>query len=402
MTSWGQPFEQVLEDLLQANLRRSLNCLQPITPTQFQIPDGSLKTVFCLNDYLGLRHDTRVTEAALKALQENGAGSGASPVAGGYRPIHQQLQQQLALWKGLPSCRLFSSGYTAAMATVQALIQCPKTQQSRPVVFDRLLHACLLDALRLHGSPRKYRSFRHNNPEDLDLKLQSLKQASDPSPLVIVEGLYSMDGDLAPLPAILEVCQRHGAWLLIDDAHATGILGPQGQGSLRHHQITPSPDFPILVMGTLSKTLASQGGYVCGPTPILDWITQNSRAYIFDTALAPACAAAALAALQILQSDPNPLQQLRLNLASFRISLPSAPAQSLESPIFPFHVGDPKPTLQLSQQLLDHGYYIPAIRPPTVPPGTCRLRLAICAQHPPDDLKKVAQLLNEHLNQRLP
>lgn len=411
-------YQKALDELNAESMGRTIRTYATEGPVTFRSDQGQKCVSFCLNDYLGLRLHPEVVRAATEVLATDGAGAAASMLAGGHRPVHRELEYNLARFKGTEACRVTSSGYTAALAAIQALVETPHGIK-RPVIFDRLTHACLLDGIRLHGPHRNNHSFRHNDPEDLERQLRKLSRGpgegkagsgeqnpASPAPLVVMEGLYSMDGDDPPLAPIADLCDRYGAWLLIDDAHATGTRGPGGRGSLAAAGISAA-DRPIVVLGTLSKALGAMGGFVAGPQPLLDWMANKSRAYLFDTGLAPACAAAALAALGIIESEPQRVDHLRELCAGFRHDLVtrlgnSDPQRSLDpgietiaGPIFPLIVGSVGQTVRLHQHLLDAGFQTAAIRPPTVRPGTSRIRIAINSSHTPQDLRGIADSLQQ-------
>ncbi len=380
--------QEKLGETRRLNLYRQLRPARP-TGNNELILDGRTVIDFSSNDYLGLARDPRMAEAAAQAALKHGTGAGASRLISGSRPVHTELESALAAWKGTPGALVFSSGYLANLGVVQALTS--RADGSRiPIYFDRLVHASLIDAVRLSGSP--WRSFHHNDCDRLEHHLKRLPPSSGSlSALIISEGVFSMDGDLPPLADLLKLCERYNALLLLDDAHGTGTLGENGHGTANHLSMAGHPH--LIQTGTLSKALGSQGGFVAGPAVLIELLINHARTFIFDTALAPPSAAAALEALKILEAEPARVDQLRQNLRQLRdhlraggLLIPDHP-----TPIVPVVVGDAARTLTASRHLEKAGFLTIAIRPPTVPAGSSRLRVTVTATHTPQQIDQVSQ-----------
>ncbi len=335
--------------------------------------DGRRVIQFASNNYLGLATHPKVLAAAGDALRRYGAGAGASRLLAGNLPPHQSLESALAAFKGAEAALAYASGSMANTGLLSCL-----AGEADAYYLDKACHATLYDGARLSGAA--IRRFPHNDLARLE-SLLSEGWAGDGRRLVVAEAVYSMDGDLAPLPELLKLCERHGAYLIVDEAHSTGVLGTRGGGVLEHFGL---PWHPLLILcGTLSKALGSQGGYVAGPSSLIQWLVNSSRSFIFATALAPASAAAAEEALRLVVSEPALLDGLRANRARLASGLGRLgwDLRASESPILPLIIGPADKALALQERLWEAGYFAPAIRPPTVPAGLCRLRLSITSAH---------------------
>lgn len=355
------------------------------------------------NNYLDLAAHHGVVAAAQAAAERHGAGASGSRLITGSSAVHEELESTLAAFKGAEAALVFSSGFMASLGLVSVLAA-PARGLRSPVVFDRLCHACIVDGAMQSGSP--WRSFHHNNPEALDDVLGKLSVAGttggDYRAVVVTEGVFSMDGDLAPLPDLLAVCEKWDALLVVDDAHATGTIGPSGRGSAAHFGVTGHP--LLIHLGTLSKALGSQGGFVAGPQVLKQVLVNRARTFIFDTALAPPAAAAALAALKLIEADGAPTGRLSANSVALRAALrghglevPDSP-----SPVVPIVLGGAEDAVQVSGAVAEAGFLGVAIRPPTVPPGTSRIRLTVMATHPGDGLTAAAEAVARALQARMP
>ena len=325
---------------------------------------------FCSNDYLGLAAHPQVVASFRNAALEYGVGSGASHLVCGHSEMHHALELALAEFTGRPRALLFSSGYMANLGTLGALLATGDN-----VFQDRLNHASLLDG-GLHSGAR-FRRFPHNNSAALERKLC----AAEGDSLVVVDGVFSMDGDVAPLSELSQLCARQSAWLMVDDAHGFGVSGPSGAGSLEAADLSVE-DAPIL-MATLGKALGTAGAFVAGSELLIEALIQNSRNYIYTTALPPAVAAASLTSLELLRSEAWRRQHLADLISRFRRGAEQLdlPLMASASAIQPLHVGRAETALVLSEQLRQRGLMIAAIRPPTVPAGTSRLRITLTAAH---------------------
>ncbi len=325
---------------------------------------------FCSNDYLGLAAHPRVVEALRQGAREFGVGSGASHLVCGHSRPHRQLEERLAAFTGRPGALLFSSGYAANTAVLTTLLE-----QGDRVFEDRLNHASLLDGGLYSGA--RFRRFPHN---DVATLARYLSRSEGPA-LVAVDGVFSMDGDTAPLADLAALCRREGAWLMVDDAHGFGVMGDRGAGSTEAAGLT-SDDVPIL-MGTLGKALGTAGAFVAGSELLVEGLVQAARNYIYTTAMPPAVAAATLVSLQLLDEESWRREHLSSLIRRFRNGAAQLglPLMDSSSAIQPLVVGDAGRALDLSARLRDCGLLIGAIRPPTVPAGTSRLRITLSAAH---------------------
>jgi 8-amino-7-oxononanoate synthase len=342
---------------------------------------------FSSNDYLALTADPRLACAAAAAAQRYGCGAGASPLVSGNTPPLRALERTLADWEGTEAALVFSSGYAANLALVSSL-----AGRADAVFSDALNHASLIDGYRL--SRAVVHVYRHNDLDHLaDLLRTQGRRAR--RRLIVSDTVFSMDGDLAPLAELLELAERYDCLLLIDEAHATGVLGEQGRGVT---DLLPAGSWPlerVLKVGTLSKALGAQGGFVCGSRRLIAWLVNQARPYIFSTALAPPVAAAARRAVAVVRQEPE-RRRLVLALAErLRCELRELGGIVGDSccHIVPLIVGAAREALALSRRLEEHGLLVPAIRPPSVPDGTARLRLSVTAGHTEGDVMQVVEAL---------
>ena len=368
-------FEQRLHELAARHLTRRLRTLHSATGPTVEL-DGRRVLLLASNDYLGLATHPDVVQAAVQATQQFGAGSGAARLISGTLPPHRDLEVALAQFKGTEGALTFSSGYLANLGTIPVLIG-----RGGLILADRLCHASLLDGCKLSGAD--WRVYRHGDMEHLQSLLA--RRARGRRTLVVTDGLFSMDGDLAPLPDLAELAQRYEADLYVDDAHGTGVIGSTGRGTIEHFGLQSRIPFH---MGTLGKALGSSGAYVVGPSTLIDYLMNTSRPFIFTTAPPPASAAAATAALEVLQREPERRTRLWANreqLASGLKALGFDLTASV-SPIIPILVGDAEKSLAFAEQLFAEGVYAPAIRPPTVPESTSRIRVTLTSEHTPTQI----------------
>tara|TARA_R110002072_G_scaffold16666_1_gene64786 strand:- start:5480 stop:6646 length:1167 start_codon:yes stop_codon:yes gene_type:complete len=337
---------------------------------------------FCSNDYLGLAAHPRVIERFRSAAVEFGVGSGASHLVCGHSAPHHELEEALAEFTGRPRALLFSSGYMANTGVLTSLLQ-----RGDYVFEDRLNHASLLDG-GLHSGAH-FKRFAHNDVAALEAKLQSAKGPS----LVVVDGVFSMDGDTAPLADLSGLCARRDAWLMVDDAHGFGVLGARGAGSTEAAGLDASA-VPVL-MATLGKAFGTAGAFVAGSELLVEGLIQQSRNYIYTTALPPALAAASLEALSLVREEGWRREFLADLIQRFRRGAQQLdlPLMASDSAIQPLLVGDPERALRLSAQLRESGLLISAIRPPTVPAGTSRLRITLSAAHSEEQVDQLLQRL---------
>ncbi|MGH2988891.1 MAG: 8-amino-7-oxononanoate synthase [Solirubrobacterales bacterium] len=370
-----------LEELRQSGLHRRLRLVDgPQGPTI--VLDGREVLLLCSNNYLGLAEHPEVREAAADAAMRWGAGSGASRLISGNMHLHRELEQRLAEFKGMESALLFGSGYLANTGTIAAL-----ARRGEVVFSDELNHASIIDGCRLSRAERFV--YRHC---DLDHLAWGLRKAANRAALIATDGVFSMDGDLAPLGELVELARRHRCRLLVDEAHGTGALGPEGRGAIAEDGLAGEVD---VIVGTLGKALGSYGAYVCASPQIVDLLVNAARPFIFSTGPPPPSVGAALAALELLESSSDLVDRLRRNADVMRSELRhrglDRPGSSTQ--ILPIVVGEADTAMALCERALERGVFVQAIRPPTVPEGTSRLRLTVMATHEAADLRRAAQVL---------
>jgi len=351
------------------------------------VVDGRELLAFCSNDYLGLARDRRVAESLARAARVHGTGSGASHLITGHHREHHALEEELAAFTGRERALLFSTGYMANLGLVTALVG-----RGDLVLEDRANHASLLDAGLLSGA--RFARFAHGDAAAVG---ERLARRSARRALVLTDGVFSMDGDLAPLPALAAACRRSGAWLVVDDAHGLGVLGPTGRGTLEHHGLD-AREVPALV-GTLGKAFGTFGAFVAGSAELVDYLVQRSRTYVYTTALPPAVAAATRSALTIAVEEPWRREHVlglavRFRDLALRAGLPLARSTT---PIQPVILGDARAAVAASERLLARGILVPAIRPPTVPDGSSRLRVTFSAGHTEGHVDRLVEALADAL-----
>jgi glycine C-acetyltransferase/8-amino-7-oxononanoate synthase len=333
------------------------------------------------NDYLGLAAHPSVIRAAVHATEQYGSGAGASRLICGTLPPHSELESALASFKGTEAALLFGSGYLANLGVIPALIG-----RNDLILADRLCHASLIDGCRLSGAD--FRVFRHRDADHLESLLK--RRRSHRRTLIVTDGLFSMDGDLAPLAELAALAKRYDAALYVDDAHGTGVMGAAGRGTLE--ALAVEDDIPFH-MGTLGKALGSSGAYVVGSGEIIDYLLNTARSFMFTTAPPPATAAAAHAAVTIIRQEPERRTRLWENQARMLHGLRRLGFRLTEtvSPILPVLIGDAATALAFSEQLLARGVYAPAVRPPTVPQGTSRIRVTVTSEHTTSHIEEALQ-----------
>jgi len=369
-----------LQQRRAAGLYRSLRIRGgPTAPLQSL--DGRAVVNFCSNDYLGLATHPRVVEAFRATAESYGVGAGAAHLVSGHTEVHAALELRLAQWLGRERALVFSTGYMANLGAVSGLVGPGDT-----ILQDRLNHASLLDAGRLSGA----RMFRYRDPGHLERLLQRTAGASR---LVVTDGVFSMDGHVAALPRLAELCAREAAWLMVDDAHGLGVLGPGGRGSTAQYGLDQEA-VPILV-GTFGKALGGFGAFVAGSAALIEVLLQQARTYLYTTALPPAVAAAVLAALDLLEQEPERRERLQGLIDRFRSGAAALglPLSASETPIQPLLLGTPQHAVSAAEALLEAGFWVAAIRPPTVPPGTARLRITLSAAHTPEQVDGLLEAL---------
>jgi 8-amino-7-oxononanoate synthase len=366
-----------LGELERSSLRRALVDTTRVTGL-WLLRNGCRLLSFCCNDYLNLTHHPAVKEAAIEALRVYGVGAGASRFVTGNHPLFSELEARLARLKETEAACVFGSGYLANLGIIPALIGSDDL-----VLIDELAHACLWAGARL--AQAAVVPFRHADVGHVELLLAQLRRRHRRA-LIATDGVFSMDGDIAPLHGLAALAQRHDAWLMSDDAHGLGVVGG-GRGS--NFLGGRKADVP-LQMGTLSKALGSYGGYVCASAAVVDLIRNRARTVIYSTGLPPAIVAAAIAALDVIEREPG---YAALPLAKAKAFARRAGLPEPVSPIVPVLLGEAEAALKASRLLEDHGFLVVAIRPPTVPAGTARLRLTFTAQHPDDEIERLAEVM---------
>ena len=344
--------------------------------------DGAEVLLLCSNDYLGLAGHPAVRAAAADAAERWGAGAAASPLVSGHMAIHRELEEELAEFKGHDACVLFGSGFLANVGIISALAGADDV-----ILSDALNHASLIEGCRL--SRAETIVYEHC---DLDSLSVGLDRAAGRQALIVTDAVFSMDGDIAPLADIIELAQRHRARVIVDEAHATGVIGPGGRGLVSALGAEHDVD---VVVGTLGKALGSYGAFVCCERMMAEFLVNRARTLIFSTASPPPSVAAALAALRLVRRDPSIVERMRRNASLFRAELAGRgfAAAPGEMPIVPIIVGDPRDATALCEAALNGGVFVQAIRPPTVPDGTSRLRAVATAAHTENDLHSAAATL---------
>jgi 8-amino-7-oxononanoate synthase len=370
-----------LAELARADLRRTL-----VDTTRLDgiwaLRNGRRLLSFSCNDYLNLSHHPAIKAEAIAALEQYGIGSGASRLVTGNHPLFAALEARLARWKGTEAACVFGSGYLANIGIIPALIGARDL-----VLIDELTHACLWTGARL--SRATVQPYRHNDLQHLEALLVQHRE-SHVRALIATDGVFSMDGDLAPISALAALAQRFDAWLMTDDAHGIGVVGGGRGSTFTEGEVPHVP----LQMGTLSKAIGGYGGYLCASAPVIALIHNRARSFVYATGLPPAMVAAALAALDLIERDPAYAAAPLAKAKSFtrRLDLPEA-----QSPIVPLIVGEARAALEASHRLEAEGFLVIAIRSPTVPEGTARLRFAFTAQHPDDEIERLADIVRHRI-----
>ncbi|MFZ0260813.1 MAG: 8-amino-7-oxononanoate synthase [Pseudolabrys sp.] len=370
-----------LDDLKRRHLYRALN--ETVREDGIWIERNGRKLLsFSCNDYLNLTQHPAVKQAAISAIEEYGAGSGASRLVTGNHPLYAKLESRLARFKRAEAACVFGSGYLANAGIIPVLVG-----RNGLVVVDELSHACIYAGT--HLSRGTVITFRHNDVTHAR-ELLATHRGSYNHAMIVTDGVFSMDGDLAPLPELVALAENYDTWVMSDDAHGLGVVGG-GRGS----SFVGNSDIPVPVqMGTLSKAIGSYGGYLCASAPVIELMRNRARTLIYSTGLPPACVGAAIAALDLIEREPSYAAEPVRKAKAFtqRAGLPDA-----QSPIVPIVIGDEEIALRKSRLLEDEGFLAVAIRPPTVKPGTARLRLTFTAQHPDDQVERLADIVREKI-----
>ncbi len=377
-----------LEALTRAGLRRALHRVQRRTGSRVTVDDRAALD-FSSNDYLGLASDPRLARAAAAALSSDGTGAAAARLTSGNHPLHEALELDLARFTQADAALLFGSGYLANIGTIPALVG-----RGDVIYSDARNHASLINACRL--SRAEVRIVAHADPAALDAALD-VDGTRFSRRLIVTEGVFSMDGDRAPLDRIVGIARRHASWIFVDDAHGTGVLGRHGRGSAEHWGLEGQID---VVMGTLGKAFGVAGAFVSGSRTLVEYLLNRSRAFVFTTALPPAFAAAALAALRIARSEPWRRDRLRAVARRIRQGVAARGRPAPGDPdghVVPVPVGDADTVVRLGAALRDRGVLVGAVRPPTVPAGTSRLRITASAAHSDADVDTLLDALDRVL-----
>ena len=373
-----------LSEIEDAGLLRRLRRLSTAQGPRVML-EGEVVLMLCSNDYLGLADHPKVRKAAARAAMTQGAGSGSSRLVAGNHDFHEELEFELSRFKQVESALIFGSGYLANTGTIAAIAG---VEPGGVVFSDELNHASIIDGCRLAEAETFV--YRHC---DLDHLAWGLRKAGDRARLIVTDSLFSMDGNLAPLPGIVDLAERHDVMTMVDEAHATGCFGPEGRGAIAHLGMSGKVD---LVVGTLGKALGSYGAFVGCSSDLRDYLINRARPFIFSTAPPPPSIAAAAKALELVRAKPGRLERLERNSRILRDSLRElgVPTGNSSSQIIPVIVGDATAASRLCDRLLSQGIYAQAIRPPTVPEGTSRLRMSVMSEHKSSELREAARLVS--------
>lgn len=354
---------------------------------------------FSSNDYLGLANEPRLKEAAIKAVEKFGAGAGASRLICGSLAPHHELEEALANFKGTEAALSFSSGYITALGAICALLG-----KDDIIILDKLVHACIVDAARLSGA--KIRVFAHNDLSDLEEKLEWAERVQSPKPkaqnaaltLIATESIFSMDGDVAPLREIVALKEKYGVWLMVDEAHATGLYGKNRAGLAEELGLSGQIE---VQMGTLGKALGASGGYICGSKTLIHFLVNRARGFIFSTAPVPAAAAAATAGIRLVQSDQGELRRKTLWQRVGELQSAIGNRQSpIPGAIIPFIIGNETRAVEAAAKLREQNIFVPAIRYPTVARGKARLRVTLTAAHTASEIRLLSAALGPIINRK--
>lgn len=370
----------------RAHLYRSRRIIEGPQDRELQHGGRTLLS-FCSNDYLGFANHPEVRRALQEGAERYGVGSGAAHLVSGHSRAHHDLEEALAAFTGRGRALLFSTGYMANLGVIQALVG-----SGDLVLEDRLNHASLLDGGLL--SRARFQRFTHG---DVQAAARSLGDSTASEKLLATDGVFSMDGDVAPLPELAKACQNNDAWLMVDDAHGLGVIGPGGRGTLAHFGLGET-EVPVLV-GTLGKAFGTFGAFIAGSEALIETLVQSARTYIYTTALPPALACATLKSLELIERESWRREQLAAMVTRFRAGAMQLSLQLTSSftPIQPVILGDAANATRVSERLLEHNILVPAIRPPTVPEDSARLRITFCATHTEQDVDRLLDSLAQCL-----
>jgi glycine C-acetyltransferase len=379
-----------MNELKQKGTHFSLRVLQDAQAPECTV-DGQHVINLASNNYLGLTTHPKLSEAAIAATKKYGVGSGAVRTVSGTMSIHMELEEKIARFKNTEACVVFQSGFAANAGTVSAILG-----KDDFIISDELNHASIIDGARL--SRAKIKVFRHKDTAHAEELLKEV--AGEPGhKLIITDGVFSMDGDIGPLPALCDLAEKYGAIMMIDDAHSSGVLGRNGRGTVDHYKVHGRVDIQV---GTLSKAIGALGGYVCGSKDLIDFLYHRARPFLFSTSHPPSVAATCIAAFDVLEQEPELMDKLwantrffkkELGLLGFNIGGSITPAS--ETPITPIIIGDGRLTMEFSRELFNEGVFTPGIAFPTVAEGKARLRTIMTATHTQDQLTKALEVLKK-------
>lgn len=381
-------FQEIYDDLQKKDRYYYLQQVDRLGGARVEI-GGREMVMFSSYSYLGLLKHPRIEAAAKSAIDRFGTGTHGVRILAGTTALHNQLEENMARFMGTGASIAYSSGYAANFSTISIL-----TGRHDIVISDRLSHASIVDGCML--TQAEFVRFKHNDLADLDRLLEKSAEKYQ-AKLVVVDAVYSMDGDLCPLPELLELCRKHGAWLMVDEAHSLGVLGKTGRGILEHFGI-PSDQPGLILSGSLSKTIPSVGGYVAARAEVINFLKHNARSFVFSAALPPASAAAAMESFAVMEEEQWRLEAVRRNIRRFVSGLNAMGYNTLgtQSCVIPIIIGQPEPTLALTSALHADGMFVSPILPPAVPPGTCRLRANVTSAHTDADIDFALGLLEKH------
>lgn len=373
--------QKELEDLKEQGLFREMKEISGMQGPVVAIDDREV-ILLSSNNYLGLASHPEVIKAQIEAAKEFGAGASASRLISGNMALHERLEKKIADFKGTEAAIIFTTGYMANIGTISALVG-----EKDIVICDKLNHASIIDGARLSGAT--LRTYPHKNLERLKDILK--KGTSYKKKLIVTDGVFSMDGDIAPLPELVRIAQNYDAILMLDDAHATGVIGKNGKGTCEHFGIKQGVS---VQMGTFSKALGNLGGFVAGSKSLIDYIRNKARSFIYSTALPPAIVNGSIKAIEIIERDSNLREKLWSNVAKFRDALLKLDFNIMEteSQIIPIRTQDASLTMKAAEFLLKNGIFAPGIRPPTVPKAKCRIRTSLMATHTNDHIGKTIEV----------
>ena len=376
-----------LSKIKKSGLYRELKVVGNAQDTRIDI-EGKTYLSFCSNNYLGLANHPSVVNAVKKAVDEYGWGACASRLVSGNMTLHEALEKQISRFKRKDAAIVFPTGYMANLGVISSLVS-----GGDLVISDKLNHASIIDGCRLSGAD--FRVYAHCNMEKLETILKKTSKYN--RKLIVTDSVFSMDGDLAPLPDIVRIAKEYNAMVMVDEAHGTGVFGENGRGVVEYFNLDNEVD---VVMGTLSKAIGSLGGYVCGDDDLISYLRNKARPFMYTTALPPAVCAASIASINLIQEDPSLREVLWNNVCCIKERLGSLGVDmiSSQSQIIPLLIGDTQKAVDISKLLYERGVLIPAIRPPTVPANSSRLRMTVMSSHTQDDLESLFKVLKDVLN----